>query len=330
MVFSLIRQWLPKSKMAPFGVNKMLDRMKLMEARSSSVRKSVRLAFDRAMNHLDRARELKPNTGLGVTIWSPATSRILPSLNHVFVTAENTVSAVYAQHKHILFTMSFKLEPNHFHPSSHTGSTSLKYCSLKQLFLFVKSYAMKNVFVSGFKKLTGEKKQIKSWLRGLKSSRSKPVECGRVWPLTSLNVLQDCCNLTAMKLSIIVCDSSSSCKYPVQGLTLIYSFPQSVLVHSILIFIQWGDDPRCQQHWQCWDFCWCYLYREKIKHAYCIEPFYFTTFCTFFCKLLSSSFKFSSLALMCFCVCFFFFLNSECFYWTTFFFFFFYCLYIFI
>lgn len=68
MVFSLIRQWLPKSKMAPFGVNKMLDRMKLMEARSSSVRKSVRLAFDRAMNHLDRARELKPNTGLGVTI----------------------------------------------------------------------------------------------------------------------------------------------------------------------------------------------------------------------------------------------------------------------
>lgn len=72
----------------------------------------------------------------------------------------------------------------------------------------------------------GKKKQIKSWLRGLKSSRSKPVECGRVWPLTSLNVLQDCCNLTAMKLSIIVCDSSSSCKYPVQGLTLIYSFPQ--------------------------------------------------------------------------------------------------------
>ncbi|XP_005938384.1 bromodomain-containing protein 1 isoform X2 [Haplochromis burtoni] len=61
-------QWLPKSKMAPFGVNKMLDRMKLMEARSSSVRKSVRLAFDRAMNHLDRARELEPNTGLGVTI----------------------------------------------------------------------------------------------------------------------------------------------------------------------------------------------------------------------------------------------------------------------
>lgn len=152
-------QWLPKSKMAPFGVNKMLDRMKLMEARSSSVRKSVRLAFDRAMNHLDRARELEPNTGLGVTIWSPATSRILPSLNHVFVTAENTVSAVYAQHKHILFTMFFKLEPNQFHPSSHTGSTSLKYCSLKQLFLFVKSYAMKNVFVSGFKKLTGEKKK---------------------------------------------------------------------------------------------------------------------------------------------------------------------------
>lgn len=201
------------------------------------------------------------------------------------------VSAVYAQHKYILFTMSFKLEPNHFHPSSHTGSTSLKYCSLKQLFLFVKSYAMKNVFVSGFKKLTGEKKkkkEMKSWLRGLKSSRSKPVECGRVWPLTSLNVLQDCCNLTAMKLSIIVCDSSSSCKYPVQGLTLIYSFPQSVLVHSILIFIQWGDDPRCQQHWQCWDFCWCYLYREKSNMHTVLNLFISPSFVCFFCKLLSS------------------------------------------
>lgn len=46
---------------------------------------------------------------------------------------------------------------------------------------------MKNVFVSGFKKLTGKKKKkkIKSWLRELKSSRSEPVECGRVWPLAS-------------------------------------------------------------------------------------------------------------------------------------------------
>lgn len=181
--------------------------------------------------------------------------------------------------------MSFKLEPNPFHPSSHTGSTSLKYCSLKQLFLFVKSYAMKNVFVSGFKKLTGKKRKKKKSNLGCENWKVAGLNLLNVaefglWPLTSLNVLQDCCNLTAMKLSIIVCDSSSSCKYPVQGLTLIYSFPQSVLVHSILIFIQWGD-PRCQQHWQCWYFCWCYLYRE-IKHAYCIEPFYFSFFCMVF------------------------------------------------
>lgn len=226
--------------------------------------------------------------------------------------------------------MSFKLEPNHFHPSSHTGSTSLKYCSLKQLFLFVKSYAMKNVFVSGFKKLTGEKKQIKSWLRGLKSSRSKPVECGRVWPLTSLNVLQDCCNLTAMKLSIIVCDSSSSCKYPVQGLTLIYSFPQSVLVHSILIFIQWGDDPRCQQHWQRWDFCWCYLYREKSNMHTVLNLFISPSFVCFFVSYWVLKLQVLIFGINVFlCVLFFFFLNSECFYWTTLFCFF-YCLYIFI
>uniref|UniRef100_A0A3P8TUH1 Bromodomain containing 1b n=1 Tax=Amphiprion percula TaxID=161767 RepID=A0A3P8TUH1_AMPPE len=58
-------QWLPRSKMAPFGINKTLDRLKLMEARSSSIRKTVQLAFDRAMNHLDRvSRELEPSTGL--------------------------------------------------------------------------------------------------------------------------------------------------------------------------------------------------------------------------------------------------------------------------
>lgn len=34
------------------------------------------------------------------------------------------------------------------------------------------------------------------------------------------------------------CDGSSSCKYPVQGLTLIYSLPQFVLVHGVQIFIQ--------------------------------------------------------------------------------------------
>ncbi|XP_034033249.1 bromodomain-containing protein 1-like isoform X2 [Thalassophryne amazonica] len=44
-------QWLPRSKMAPFGINA-VDRVKLMEGRSASVRKTVRLAFDRALTHL--------------------------------------------------------------------------------------------------------------------------------------------------------------------------------------------------------------------------------------------------------------------------------------
>uniref|UniRef100_A0A8P4G1C8 Bromodomain containing 1b n=1 Tax=Dicentrarchus labrax TaxID=13489 RepID=A0A8P4G1C8_DICLA len=61
-------QWLPRSKMAPFGINQMLDKIKLTEARSSCIRKAVRLAFDRAMNHLNRVSgELEPSTGLTVT-----------------------------------------------------------------------------------------------------------------------------------------------------------------------------------------------------------------------------------------------------------------------
>lgn len=50
----LERQWLPKSKMAPLGVDETIDKLKMMEGRSSSIRKAVRVAFDRAMNHLSR------------------------------------------------------------------------------------------------------------------------------------------------------------------------------------------------------------------------------------------------------------------------------------
>lgn len=51
---SLKRQWLPKSKMAPLGIDETIDKLKMMEGRNSSIRKAVRIAFDRAMNHLSR------------------------------------------------------------------------------------------------------------------------------------------------------------------------------------------------------------------------------------------------------------------------------------
>ncbi|CAM9279859.1 unnamed protein product [Lampetra planeri] len=49
-------QWLPRSKMAPFGIDPTLDRTKLTEARRSSLQKAVQLAFNRAMSHLERVR----------------------------------------------------------------------------------------------------------------------------------------------------------------------------------------------------------------------------------------------------------------------------------
>ncbi|KAK2842737.1 hypothetical protein Q5P01_012937 [Channa striata] len=61
-------QWLPRSKMAPFGINPTLDRIKLMEARSSHVRKAVRLAFDQATNHMNHVGgELEPVADLAAT-----------------------------------------------------------------------------------------------------------------------------------------------------------------------------------------------------------------------------------------------------------------------
>ncbi|XP_017523306.3 bromodomain-containing protein 1 isoform X4 [Manis javanica] len=47
-------QWLPKSKMVPLGIDETIDKLKMMEGRNSSIRKAVRIAFDRAVNHLSR------------------------------------------------------------------------------------------------------------------------------------------------------------------------------------------------------------------------------------------------------------------------------------
>ncbi|XP_039617006.1 bromodomain-containing protein 1 isoform X2 [Polypterus senegalus] len=49
-------QWLPKSKMVPLGVDKTIDKIKMMEGRTSSIRKAVKTAFERAMNHLSRVQ----------------------------------------------------------------------------------------------------------------------------------------------------------------------------------------------------------------------------------------------------------------------------------
>uniref|UniRef100_A0A8C1K6G8 Bromodomain containing 1a n=1 Tax=Cyprinus carpio TaxID=7962 RepID=A0A8C1K6G8_CYPCA len=50
-------QWLPKSKMVPLGIDKTIDKIKMMEGRTSAVRKAVQTAFNRAMNHLSRVQD---------------------------------------------------------------------------------------------------------------------------------------------------------------------------------------------------------------------------------------------------------------------------------
>ncbi|XP_056307441.1 bromodomain-containing protein 1b isoform X2 [Danio aesculapii] len=51
-------QWLPKSKMVPFGMDKTLDKRKMLEGRTSGIRKAVQSAFNRAMNHLSLVQDL--------------------------------------------------------------------------------------------------------------------------------------------------------------------------------------------------------------------------------------------------------------------------------
>ncbi|XP_067248478.1 bromodomain-containing protein 1 isoform X1 [Chanodichthys erythropterus] len=50
-------QWLPKSKMVPLGIDKTIDKIKMMEGRTSAIRKAVQTAFNRAMNHLSHVQD---------------------------------------------------------------------------------------------------------------------------------------------------------------------------------------------------------------------------------------------------------------------------------
>lgn len=50
------RQWLPRDKVYPLGVDDTVDKLKMLEGRKTSIRKSVQVAYDRAMLHLSRVR----------------------------------------------------------------------------------------------------------------------------------------------------------------------------------------------------------------------------------------------------------------------------------
>ncbi|XP_026865797.2 bromodomain and PHD finger-containing protein 3 isoform X1 [Electrophorus electricus] len=49
-------QWLPRDKLLPLGVDDTVDKLRLMEGRKTSIRKSVQVAYDRALMHLSRVR----------------------------------------------------------------------------------------------------------------------------------------------------------------------------------------------------------------------------------------------------------------------------------
>lgn len=49
-------QWLPRNKLLPLGADDTVDKLRLMEGKKPSVRKSVHTAYDRAIVHLNHVR----------------------------------------------------------------------------------------------------------------------------------------------------------------------------------------------------------------------------------------------------------------------------------
>ncbi|MCI4390164.1 hypothetical protein PGIGA_G00119460 [Pangasianodon gigas] len=50
-------QWLPMGKLHPMGIDDTLDKLRLMEGKKPNVRKSVHMAYERAMRHLSHVHE---------------------------------------------------------------------------------------------------------------------------------------------------------------------------------------------------------------------------------------------------------------------------------
>uniref|UniRef100_A0A4W3KC18 Bromodomain and PHD finger containing 1 n=1 Tax=Callorhinchus milii TaxID=7868 RepID=A0A4W3KC18_CALMI len=49
-------QWLPRTKLVPLGVDQTMDKMKMLEGRKSNIRKSVQIAYHRAMQHRSKVQ----------------------------------------------------------------------------------------------------------------------------------------------------------------------------------------------------------------------------------------------------------------------------------
>lgn len=58
------RQWLPRNKLEPLGVDSALDRAKLLENKKPNVRKAVNSAYEKAIQH--RCRVTGENNPLEV------------------------------------------------------------------------------------------------------------------------------------------------------------------------------------------------------------------------------------------------------------------------
>lgn len=56
MCLCVSRQWLPRSKLVPLGVDQELDKEKMLEGRKSNIRKSVQVAYHRAMQHRSKVQ----------------------------------------------------------------------------------------------------------------------------------------------------------------------------------------------------------------------------------------------------------------------------------
>lgn len=51
VLFAHFRQWLPRNKLEPLGVDSALDKSKLLENKKPNVRKAVQKAYEKAILH---------------------------------------------------------------------------------------------------------------------------------------------------------------------------------------------------------------------------------------------------------------------------------------
>lgn len=113
MFYFYFRQWLPRNKLEPLGVDSGLDKAKLLENRKPNVRKAVQRAYEKAILHrcsvTGEPNPLSGDSEIDEIEWNPQLifAVINFSLTKLFTLLDNLSSIIQMKMVNFLFNETY-------------------------------------------------------------------------------------------------------------------------------------------------------------------------------------------------------------------------------